>query len=60
MWDQPAMQFRKVVVSAIVLAIVIGAYYLADEYPDTEGWLLVVGVAAVGIGAAFWLVSRLR
>jgi hypothetical protein len=29
------------VVSAIALAIVIAAYYLADEYPATEGWLLL-------------------
>jgi hypothetical protein len=29
MWDQRAMQFRKVVVSAIVIAIVIVAYDLA-------------------------------
>jgi RsiW-degrading membrane proteinase PrsW (M82 family) len=59
-WDQRTSQIRKVLATAVVVAIALLAYFLADENRDPEGWLVAVAVAVVGVYAGLSLARRLR
>jgi hypothetical protein len=60
MWDNHAHQFRRAVLTTVVVAIALIANYVADVDRDPAGWLLTVGVAVFALALAFWLVHRLR
>lgn len=60
MWDNHAHQFRRVVLTTVVVAIAVIANYVADVDRDPTGWLLTVGFAFLGLALAFWLAHRLR
>jgi RsiW-degrading membrane proteinase PrsW (M82 family) len=59
-WDQRSLQFRNVLQTAIVVAVVLVFAYFADGDRDTAGWLFVVGFAVVGLVAAFLIARRVR
>jgi hypothetical protein len=60
MWDNHEIQRRQVKVLALVCVIVLGAFYVVDEDPDPEGYLLAGAVLAGLVGVGFLLVRRLR
>jgi hypothetical protein len=60
MWDNHAHQFRRVVLTAVVVTIAVIANYVADVDRDPVGWLFTVAFALCGLALAFWLVRRLR
>ncbi len=49
---------HQVKVLAVVIVIVVVAYYLVDENPDPEGWFLTVALLFALVGVGFLLTRR--
>jgi hypothetical protein len=56
-WNREANR-RQYLVLAGVAVIVMVAYYLVDEDPDLEGWLLTIGLLFGLVYVGFLLVRR--